>query len=124
MSQYVLGLAKSFKAEADYSAKQYLLVKLGATAGGCLLSTANTDLIIGAIQNKPASGEGADIPLTGTALVKAGGTLSKGAYLTADSASKAISEGTEDKQIFGIALEDAVVDDVFEYLPIPLGVRP
>ena len=54
MSQFVLGTHKTLKAEADYSAKQYLVVKFGATAGGCLLATADTDLLVGVIQNKPA----------------------------------------------------------------------
>lgn len=123
MSQFVLGTHKTLKAEADYSAKQYLVVKFGAAAGGCLLATADTDLLVGVIQNKPASGEGADIPLDGTGLVIAGGTVSAGDYLTADSASKGVATTTEDKQVFGICLAAGVVNDIVEYKPI-MGTRP
>lgn len=102
----------SKSADADLSAKQYYIAKVTST--GVDLAAAATNAICGVIQNTPASGEQTDIRFLGTSKVKAGGTVSAGDWVTADSAGKAVATTTDKDFIVGQALEAAVSGDIFE----------
>lgn len=119
MATQVESRNRSFKAGADLSAKQYFIVKL--SSGNVVLASAATDIILGVLQNKPKSGENADVTLAnaqGTVKVVAGGSISAGNMVTADSAGKAVATTTVGNYILGMALEDADSGDVFEVMPI------
>ncbi len=120
MSVTADGGRKSFIADADLSAKRFLIMKFATAANEIGLAAAATDLLVGTLNNKPKAGEGANITLRSggvTGKVIAGGTISKGDEITADSAGKAVATTTAGDQVLGIALEDAVTTDAFEYMP-------
>ena len=121
MATHTIGLTKTFKAAADYSAKQYHIVWV---ANGIATLADDADVpgenIMGALMNKPKANENAEVALPhggGTAKVKAGGSINAGDHLTCDSAGKAVATTTSDDYVFGVALEDADADDIFEYMP-------
>ena len=119
MASNVEGNNKGFKAGADLSAKQFFIVKLTA-AGIVGLASAATDAIIGVLQNKPTSGDNADVKLrnsAGTGKVIAGGNIAINDRLTANADGKAIATTTAGNQVFGRAIETAVAGDIFEYMP-------
>lgn len=65
----------SFKAGADLSAKQFYFVKLDTTVGQVVVCAAATDIPIGILQNKPTSGEEAEIVALGISKVSADAAL-------------------------------------------------
>lgn len=88
-------------------------------------ATANTDPICGVTGSMGAAlGEMADITLSGIGLVTAGGVITAGALLTSDAAGKAIvavpTAGVF-MNIIGKALAPAVLNDVFEFVAIPVA---
>ncbi len=118
MATTVTGPTRTFKSTNDLSAKQYFIVKL--TSGEVVLAAAATDVLIGVLMNKPKAGENAEVQLInsqGTCKVIAGGTISAGNMLTADSAGKAVATTTTGNYLLGMALKDAVAGDIVEFLP-------
>lgn len=112
------------EASTDLSAKQYHVAKLDAN-GKAALATAATDAISGVLDEVPQGASGlcsiAHISGAGTGKVKAGGTIAKGAYITANADGEAVSatQTTAGQQptvrVFGRAREAAVENDIFEY---------
>lgn len=120
MSVTIDGGRKSFIADADLSAKRWYIMKFASAANEIGIASAATDLLVGTLNNKPKAGEGANITLRSggvTGKVIAGATVSKGDQITTDSAGKAIATTTAADQVLGIAVEDAVSGDLFEYMP-------
>lgn len=120
MSTQTIGPVRSFKAVADYSAKQYYIVYLSAE-GEVTLATAATQLLMGALTNKPKLGETAVVSMKhggGTAKVIAGGVLALGDFLTADGNGKAIATTTPGDEIIGRSLQIAAANDIVEYEPM------
>jgi len=119
MSQQVGDLDITFEAGADLSDKQYHLVKL-SDSYEVKLCSAETDVIIGVLQNEPESGEAAVVRVSGTSKVSTGTPvgLSYGECVTSDSNGQAITTTTTNHSVIGIALGDAstAVDDVVEIL--------
>lgn len=116
------GLDLPFIAGADLSAKQYKVVKPGTNSNEVVLSSAATDKSIGVLQNAPVQNEAANVRMLnggGTTRVVAGGSISKGAYLKADSNGDVVSTTTAGDVIVGQALEDADDNDEFEMLLLP-----
>ena len=117
MSQglYLLDLTK--KAGADLSTTgQYLIVKADSTAEQVVLAAAASDRMLGVLQNKPKSGEAALIRVAGTSKVVAGGTVAYGDYVTTNGSGQAVTTTTDKQAIIGLALESAVVNDIFEIM--------
>ncbi len=83
-------------AAADLSSKQYHFVKL-ASATTVNVCAAITDKPIGVLQNKPTSGQAAEIVMFGVSKVVADGTLAAGNILgtSADGQADAITPGTD-----------------------------
>jgi hypothetical protein len=75
-------LIPGLKAGADLSAadKQYKFVKLSAK-GTVVLCTAITDKVVGVLQNRPASGEGADVCAIGLTKLQGDADLAVGVYV-------------------------------------------
>lgn len=118
MSTTVTGPSRTFKAGADLRTKQYFIVKL--SSGDVVLAAAATDNLLGILMNKPNSAENAEVQLVnsqGTCKVVAGGSITAGNMITADSAGKAVATTSVGNYILGMALKDAASGDVVEFMP-------
>lgn len=119
MATFQEGNIISIKSATDLSDERFFIVKTDSS-GLVVLAAAETDMILGVLQNDPVAGEVALVrPLnaSGTGKVIAGGSISKNDKLTSDSAGEAIATTTATHRVFGIALEAADNGDVFEYMP-------
>lgn len=122
MSQQVLSRSRTFKEGADLSAKQFYIVKLDSS-GHVILSALATDAFIGVLENAPKSGVTTDEvsvvlrSAQGTSKVIAGGTITAGAWITSDTAGKAVVTTTNKDQLLGMALVAAATGDIFEFMP-------
>lgn len=108
----------TLKAAADLSAKQYHLVKL-ASATTVNVCSAITDIPIGVLQNKPESGEVAEITFIGVTKIVADGTIAAGNNLgtSADGQADAIAAGTDTTvRLVGTAIGAASAGETFTAL--------
>jgi hypothetical protein len=120
------GLVKSFVA-ASGGVAAYKIVKFGATAGEVTLADAETDALIG-VSGEAAvtAGYPCDVHLSGIRMVTAGGTITAGALVTADSNGDAIvSAPTADtnERYIGWAMESAVDNDIFSIMILPGSIQ-
>jgi len=109
-----------FSAVADYSAKQYYIVKQSADATATLASAA-TDWLLGVIMNTPKSGENVEVfgrqgGGTGKVILGTGGAT-RGSFLTADSAGKAVMTTTVGNEVLGRAIQAGDAGDIIEFIP-------
>ena len=99
--------------EALTSAK-YHIVQLDAS-GNVEIAEGNTDLIVGVLQNAPASGAAAIYRFGGTTKCVAGGVVTLGDWVTAKSDGRALTTTTDKDVIVGRVLETTTTDgDIFE----------
>ena len=109
---------ESYVAEAAVAA--FLIVKYGSADGACALATAATDAVIGAADAlDKATGEMVDVCIGDIGQVRAGGSITRGAALTANASSKAISTTTTGNRIIGYAEQSGAADDVIRYRVAP-----
>ena len=94
-------------AAADLSAKQFYAAKLTAARSVNLASTGG-EAIYGILQNKPVSGEVADLAIFGVCKAAAGAAFSAGAALMTDTTGRLITQ-TSTNATVGVALEAATV---------------
>lgn len=95
-------------AGADLSAKQYHFVKLN-TSKQVVICAATTDLPIGVLQNKPTSGQAAEVVMAGATKVVGDANLAKGDTIgtSADGQAAVYAAGTDTtKYIVGRVLEE------------------
>lgn len=105
---------QSYLAQAAVAA--YLVVKYGNADFTCTPATAATDAIIGAADSLPkAVGEMADVAVGEFGEVRLGGAVTRGAWLTANAASKAVATTTAGNVVFGQAEASGALDDVIRY---------
>ena len=110
-----------YPAGADLSAKYGFAVKL--SSGQAVLAAAG-ESSIGILQNKPTSGQSAEVMLFGISPVIAGAGFSEGANLASDVNGKMIA-ATAGAKIVGKALATASGADVMvEALILPVGEQP
>lgn len=116
MSQSIRDFERSFVCGAtSLATKQYYMVKQH-TDGTMILAAAATDKIVGVLQNKPAVGAAALVRMGGTTKVVAGGTISVGAWVTSDSAGKAVATTTDKDVVLGkyLGAAAAAAGDIIE----------
>jgi len=114
MSQALKDFEKTGNAGESMTANQYYIVQLSA-AGDIEVGEGATDLLVGVLQNKPASGEAALYRFAGTTKVVASAAVAIGAKLTTTAAGKAVTTTTAGDMVVGIALEAAAADgDIIE----------
>lgn len=84
-------LTKTFSASAAIA--PYRAVKLGASDGVATQAAAVSDAIIGVsnILGADAAGDAVDVVLAGIAEIEFGGTVTRGAFVTADADGKAVA---------------------------------
>lgn len=105
---------------AEAAVAGYLIVKYGGADGGCLPATAATDAVIGAADSlDKATGEVVDVHVGDIGEVRLGGAVVRGAPLTANASSKAISTTTAGNRIIGFAEQSGAADDVIRYRVAP-----
>ena len=92
-------------AGADLSAKQFYFVKQHSTAFQVVLAGSGENAI-GVLQNKPTSGQAAEVECLGVTKVIAGNTITAGNNLMSDSNGKAIPH-TGTNAVLAVALEGA-----------------
>ena len=118
MASFVEGSYISRQAGADLSEKIYHIAKTDSD-GNVVLASAGTDAILGVIESPAKQGETVSVAVvsgSGTFKVKAGGTITKDAYLTANSSGQAVATTTAGNRVFGRALVAAASGDVVEYV--------
>src|SRR2546430_530118 len=103
-----------FNAEGALNA--YSIAKAGAS-GGVLQAAAATDKILGVTTEiASATNDRCDVQVDGVVLVKSGGTIAQGDFLTSDASGNAVTAapgaGTNNRLV-GIAVEAAVSGDIF-----------
>jgi len=121
MTVSIKDFVKSFVCGATtLIAKQYYIVKQH-TDGTMILAAAATDKIVGVLMNKPAVGAAANVQIGGTAKVIAGGTIAVGAWVTSDSAGKAVATTTDKDVVLGkyLGTASAASGDIIE---VQLGI--
>lgn len=86
----------SLTAGADLSSSQYRFVKLDGS-GNAVVCSGATDIPVGVLQNKPTSGQSAEIVVVGVSKVNADAALSIGALIgtSADGQADAKVAGTD-----------------------------
>jgi hypothetical protein len=107
-----LGITESFKAAADYSAKQYFLVKVSA-ADTVTLCSAAADRVVGVILNEPAANQAATIGIIGIFQVYSDGSgtaIAAGDYVGTNTSGKGVKKATADYSVCGIALDASSAD--------------
>lgn len=95
-----------FTASADLSTHQYKFVKISG-ANTVTVCAAATDVPIGVLQNAPASGESAQVMLTGISKVSSDAALSRGNLIgtSADGQADAKTAGTDTTEyVVGVVL--------------------
>ncbi|MBL8396172.1 MAG: DUF2190 family protein [Candidatus Accumulibacter sp.] len=110
-------LTKNYLAGAAISARR--IVKFDTTDGVVLQAAAAADLSIGICgEVGPASGERVDIIQCGIAELEFGGTVARGAMVTADASGKGVAAASTNRTI-GLALVSAVSGDIAPVLIAP-----
>lgn len=99
------------KAAADYSAKQFYILKADSTARQAVLCGAG-EAAIGVLINEPASGKPCNIVHNGMCLVQAGNTVTAGNALMSDADGKAVPH-TGTNKVIGVAVESASSGESF-----------
>lgn len=114
-------LIKNFTAGAAVGAN--LIVKLGAADGAVLQATDSTETLIGiSTEIATRSGDRCDVIMAGIAHAIAGGSITRGALVTADSDGKAVAIGSTagtNYGVIGIALVSASAGDIFPVIIAP-----
>jgi hypothetical protein len=97
-----------------------LIVRHGSADGTCTLATAATDALIGAADGlDKAIGEMVDVHIGEIGEVRLGGTVVRGAALTANASSLAISTTTTGNRVIGYAEQSGAVNEVIRYRVAP-----
>ena len=114
MSQAIKDFERTGTAGENLASAQYYIVQLSAT-GNIEVAEGATDLIVGVLQNKPASGEAALYRFAGTTKVVASAAIAIGAFVTTTATGKAVTTTTAGDHVVGRALEAAAADgDIIE----------
>jgi hypothetical protein len=107
---------KNFKAGGTIAART--IVKFGADEKTVVAAAAATDAILGVNTDVDAvSGDPCDVQFQGIAICKAGGTITRGGLVTSDASGNAVAAAPSagsNNRILGIAMQDAVVNDLFD----------
>lgn len=111
MATYQVRTLISLNAETDMSDDFYKFVTLGTAPETMKVANA-TDEVIGVHQyTKPVAGQPGAVAIDGRVLVRAGGTIAKGAGVGSNADGLAVTGGNE-----GTALEAAVAGQTFAIL--------
>lgn len=116
MAENVRDFSKTFVADAAITAG--IIAKL--TTAGCDIATAASDLIIGVVTNNPGIGEAANVQFVGTVKVVASAAITKGAWVTATTAGKAVTTTSDHAVVLGRALNTVTTSG--DLVEVELGI--
>lgn len=99
---------------------QFLAVKLGSTARTVTLASSAIDNIYGILQNKPKTGEAAEVCIFGVCKAVSGSTvIASGAALQADTSGRLVTQSASNPKV-AVALEAATaVDQIITVKVVP-----
>lgn len=120
MSTENIGFVRSREAGEAMTDKQHYIVQLDAT-GKIEVGESATDLLVGILQNTPAAGEEATYAYSGVAKVKAGGAVGVGAWVTSNTAGKAVATTTDKDVVIGRHIGTAAGADG-DLIEVQLGI--
>jgi len=100
-------------AAADFSAKQFYLVKVDASGNAALCGAGEAG--IGVIQNTPAISAATSVRTLGISKVIYGNTVTAGQQLMSDANGKAVPH-TGTNEVVGVALESGAADEIHAVL--------
>jgi hypothetical protein len=115
------GVPVAYNAGADLTGKQYTIMIETAESTCNIASLATDSLIIGVLQNKPALGDRASVADDGVSKVVAGGAITVGLHITANSSGKAAAVGSGDiaiGRLLAAAGADGDIVPVRLYTPV------
>ncbi len=98
-------------AASSGTAWQYYLVKKSAATTFTIAAAAG-EVVLGVLQNDPASGGAGDIQVSGFSKVVYGGTVTMGDKLTTDASGRAVTSTKNGDHIVGRAMVSGVVSDI------------
>ncbi len=101
--------------------KKHYIVQLDAT-GKIEVGEGPTDLLVGVLQDNVDAGDPATYAFLGTVKVKAGGTIGIGAYVTSDTAGKAVATTTNGHVVIGRYVGTAAAADG-DLIEVQLGIH-
>lgn len=111
----------NFTRVAITAVPQYHIAQASGGAINCGLATADTQVLLGVVQNVPLAGEHATICPLGRSKAIAGAAVTLGARITSNASGRAVAAGSGDA-IIGYAIEAAAADgDVFEAFIAAIG---
>ncbi len=117
MSQSIRDFEKSFTSTADLSAEPYVVVAVDlSNDNSVVLATADTDPIVGVLQNEPKAGEAALIRFIGTTKVVLGGVVARGDAVTTNATGEGVTTAVAGTAVIGKALDSGVAGDIIEVL--------
>lgn len=99
-------------AVVDLSAKQYHVVALASTAR--TVKAATGAAVIGILDNDPVAGQEASVIGAGMAKAYAGGNITPGAFVTANSTAQCVVTTTAAAKVVGRAITGASSGQLFE----------
>ena len=118
-------LTKNFIAETAVT--RYRIVKFGSSDGNVVQAAAATDAMIGVVAELDAAGgERVDVHLAGLAEVEFGGTVTRGALVTADSQGRAVAAAPAagvNNRVIGVAMVSAASGDIASVLIAPQQIQ-
>jgi hypothetical protein len=113
-------LIKNFEAGTG-GVRDNRVVQFGAADGVVIEATASTQLLLG-VSTQPgtaAAGERCDVVLSGIADVIAGGSITRGSYVTTDNAGRVVAAAPAagvNAAIVGMAMQSAATNDIIQVL--------
>ena len=90
---------------------QFTCVKAGAADNGCDIATADSDDIIGILQNKPKLNQAAQVRVYGPSKLMASAAIARKAYITATTLGKGVTCTTTSSHAVAIAIFEAATAD-------------
>lgn len=112
------GKTISLIADADYSAVEYPAVKMNG-AKSFVVATAQTDEVIGVLQNRPKQGQAGTIMVSGITKVKTGANVAAVGALIVATTAGAVTVGTTGGKPFAKSLQTSTNGDI-----VPVLLQP
>lgn len=106
-------------AAESLTAKQYHVVVLASTARQVKAASSGTVQNLGILDNDPAAGEPASVIGAGMAKAYAGGNITAGALVTANSTAQCVATTTANNKVVGRAITGASSGQLFEVFVLP-----
>jgi hypothetical protein len=109
-------------ASADLRTSQFLAVRITGSRTVGLIS-ASTQVPIGILQNKPNTGEAAEVAISGKVKAIAGAAITAGAEVMVNASGQVITAATTGNRAFGVAVSTAAGANELVEILLPAAPR-